>query len=638
MNATQMVRKGAAGLLFCLGMVVFGVVFIIAPVILPGNLLTPAARTILVGFGITVSAIGAILTVITRLYVKAESDVAWVRTGMGGPKAVLDGGTIMVPFAHSLTAVSLQTMKLKVDREGKDALLTEDKLRADVVAEFYIRVQKDSKAVLAAATSMGDRCTDAERVKELMFEKLVSSLRAVAATKTLNDLNSDREGFAKAVQEMVQKDLEPNGLTLETVTVSSLDQTPLSALQGSEHNVFDSQGLRTIAEITNKNLVERQQIELAAKQTMKEREVATARFLAGQDVEQAKAVAEAEANKANARAQAESGAAVFRSEQDRLAGEAAAKSQQLVELARVSSQQAVELANVEREKQVAVQAQGKDQAAREAEITKQRSLEIRQREMAIALAQKEQERALTEASRLAAEKDREAAAQAVLTVEVTAKAERDKAQAIIAKQAVAEQELIEKRTTADAEAYTKTKAALAAAEAAIKEAEATLQRAEAERTAKTLVAEGLKAEQLVPVLVAAEQVGVEQRRVEVLKQELSAKSANETIAVQLQVELAKIAAEKEAKIAAAQAWGAALSKANIQIWGDGNTLAQMQGAFATGQAHGKYVETLLDGIPQGAKDTTAELVKSVLRAFGGKTPTPEELAKLIAEKLPLGKK
>jgi uncharacterized membrane protein YqiK len=184
---------------------------------------------------------------------------------MGGAKPVLDGGTIVVPFAHSLTPVSLQTMKLGVHREGKDALLTADKLRADVVAEFYIRVQEKNEAVLAVATSLGDRCNDPERIKELMFEKLVSALRAVAATKTLNDLNSDREGFAKAVQEMVQKDLEPNGLTLETVTISSLDQTPLAALQGMDQNVFDSQGLKTIAEITNQNLVARQQIELQAK-------------------------------------------------------------------------------------------------------------------------------------------------------------------------------------------------------------------------------------------------------------------------------------------------------------------------------------------------------------------------------------
>ena len=200
---------------------------------------------------------------------------------------------------------------------------------------------------------------------------------------------------------MVQKDLEPNGLTLETVTVSSLDQTPLSALEGSENNVFDSQGLRTIAEITQKNLVDRQQIELAAKKTMKEREVETARFLATQDVEQANALAQAEANKAKARAEAESGAAVFKSEQDRLAGQAAATSQQAVQLARVSADQAVQLANVEREKQMAVQGQISDQASREAEITKQRSLEIMQREKAIALAQKEKEQAEAEAQRLA---------------------------------------------------------------------------------------------------------------------------------------------------------------------------------------------------------------------------------------------
>jgi hypothetical protein len=68
-------------------------------------------------------------------------------------------------------------------------------------------------------------------------------------------LHTKRDEFAQAVQVIVEKDLAHNGLTLESVTISRLDQTPPTAMRG-EDTVFDAQGLRTIAEITQRQRVE----------------------------------------------------------------------------------------------------------------------------------------------------------------------------------------------------------------------------------------------------------------------------------------------------------------------------------------------------------------------------------------------
>src|SRR5205085_10467716 len=125
----------------------------------------------------------------------------------------------------------------------------------DLSAEFYIKVQPSKEDILQAARSLGGRSVHSEAVSELVEDKLVSALRTVAATKDLVELHSKRDEFASAVQEIVTHDLATNGLTLETVTISSLDQTDPSALQ--ERNVFDAQGLRKIAEITQKARVER---------------------------------------------------------------------------------------------------------------------------------------------------------------------------------------------------------------------------------------------------------------------------------------------------------------------------------------------------------------------------------------------
>ncbi|MFN8661987.1 MAG: flotillin family protein [Thermomicrobiales bacterium] len=123
---------------------------------------------------------------------------------------------------------------------GIDALITGDNLRADVAAEFYIKVQKIKEHILAAATSLGERSVDAESVKHLVNQKLVSALRTVAATRPLHELHTKRDEFAQAVQIIVEKDLAHNGLTLESVTISRLDQTLPNAMRG-EDNVFDAQ-------------------------------------------------------------------------------------------------------------------------------------------------------------------------------------------------------------------------------------------------------------------------------------------------------------------------------------------------------------------------------------------------------------
>ena len=75
-----------------------------------------------------------------------------------------------------------------------------------------------------------------------------SALRSVAATKDLLELHIKRDEFASAVLENLTADLLQNGLKLETVTISQLDQTPPESL--NSQNVFDAQGLRKITEIT----------------------------------------------------------------------------------------------------------------------------------------------------------------------------------------------------------------------------------------------------------------------------------------------------------------------------------------------------------------------------------------------------
>ena len=170
---------------------------------------------------------------------------AFVRTGAGGRKVIMDGGAIIVPFVHELVRVSLETLKLRVTRQNEDALITQDKLRADIHAEFFVRVQPDRESILQASRSLGERMREESAVRALVEDKLVSALRTAAAMKTLEQLNSERDEFLTEVMKLVENDLLSNGLILETVTISRLDQTDEVYLK--ESNIFDAQGRQRLA-------------------------------------------------------------------------------------------------------------------------------------------------------------------------------------------------------------------------------------------------------------------------------------------------------------------------------------------------------------------------------------------------------
>ncbi len=145
-------------MLMAIGMVVLGLGLIF---VAPGFAPDPISRLIFVVLGAAVLIASAIVIIIAKLYQRTSANEAFVRTGMGGRRVVLDGGCIVVPVVHKIVPVSLETMKLEVERIAEDALITKDNLRCDIRGEFYIKVQAVGDDILNASRSLGDRSVDA---------------------------------------------------------------------------------------------------------------------------------------------------------------------------------------------------------------------------------------------------------------------------------------------------------------------------------------------------------------------------------------------------------------------------------------------------------------------------------------------
>ena len=200
-----------------------------------------------------------IIVVGALLYRKATREVSLVRTGLGGQKVVIAGGAVALPYFHDITEVNMQSLRLEVNRTGEQSLITKDRLRIDIGASFSVAVSADEAAVATAAQTLGDRTFNADKLKGVVEGKLVDALRAVAAQMTLDELHEGRAQFVQDVRDLITADLAENGLALQSVSLTSLDQTPFADLD--ENNAFNAGGMRKLAAIVADSRTERAQID-----------------------------------------------------------------------------------------------------------------------------------------------------------------------------------------------------------------------------------------------------------------------------------------------------------------------------------------------------------------------------------------
>lgn len=583
---------------------VFAVLLIAAPFVAAalGHGIPFASSAILTGAGVTLAIVTITLLVITRLYVKTKASEAFVRTGMGGMKIVKDGGALVIPVVHQIVRISLETIRLEVSREGADALITKDKLRADAKAEFFVRVEPKDDNIQNAARSFGDRMTTPNHVRSLVEDKLVSALRTIAATMTLEDLNSERDKFMEQVMGIIKPVLDVNGLTLETATISRLDQTDPKSLR--DDNIFDAQGKRTIAETTQSQLTKRNELERNGEQERMQQDVAAKQRMLELQRTQAEATAKQEADIAQVQA-----------EQSRLA-----------QVKQVDTARAVELANIDKAKAIEVATREQQQAVEVAERTKQAKIAD-----ASAL------QANAEAKLAEAQKARETAKQAITTVEITAKADRDKAIQIIAAQAATEQKALEAKQKIDADALRVEREATARQNAAKADADAVERTANAKKTASLADAEGQKAIALVPVEVESRKVDVEKRRVEeVLKPEFQARDQFGRAAQEFELAQLRIAKAAEVQIAVAGAIATFSGKIEAKVFGTPDQVGNLVESFRKGIG----ITTGLAGLLEGMDDQTKSLVGTAVsavsdiakRALDGKDKPEEDPTKAAAVK------
>ena len=363
------------------------------------------------------------------LYRRATKELSFVRTGFGGQKVVMNGGALVLPVLHDIIQVNMNALRIDVARAARNALITKDRLRVDVSADFLVRVGADHEAIATAAQSLGTKTLRVELLKELIEGRLTDALRSVAAEMTMEELHEKRIEFVRRVRDTLFDDLASIGLELQSVSLTSLDQTDREHF--NPQNAFDAEGLTRLTQEIESRRRQRNEIEQDTEVEIQLRNL---------KAEQEKL--EIARDEEFARLEQERAIATRRAEQRSEVAAREAEKERETEEARIGSSKAIDLARVASDQELEARRIAAEQEVRERDIQRDIAVELARHNRSIEIDTKAKEQSKVRAEAETARAEAERAAEAVETVREIERAGRQKQIELIDAQREAEKAAI----------------------------------------------------------------------------------------------------------------------------------------------------------------------------------------------------
>ena len=271
----------------------------------------------------------------------------------------------------------MRTLRIEVRRGGDKAFITKNRMRVEIVAEFYVRVTPSKEAVSIAAGTLGKRTMEPESLRDLVQGRFVDALGIVAAKMSMEEIKEKRGEYIKAVKGIVAESLGSTGLELEAVSLTSVDQAGLEVFDPS--NAFDAEGLTQLTEQIEAGKKKRNDIEqdTAIRIRAKNLEAEQKALEIDQAREFSRLLQEREIAKQRDKETTEM--AVETARQERLAEEARIQSAEDVEKARIQQQDTIEVERSLREHELTLQIEERKKLRNE--IERQTEIDIKEKNL-----------------------------------------------------------------------------------------------------------------------------------------------------------------------------------------------------------------------------------------------------------------
>ncbi len=144
--------------------------------------------------------------------------VVYGRVGTGKSAKVIHGGGAFVwPIIQDYDYLDLVPMTIDINLKSA---LSKQNIRVDVPSRFTVAISTDQTSMVNAAERMlGLKRAD---IEELAKDIIFGQLRATIATMDIEEINSDRERFEKAVMDNIETELRKVGLSVINVNISDI--------------------------------------------------------------------------------------------------------------------------------------------------------------------------------------------------------------------------------------------------------------------------------------------------------------------------------------------------------------------------------------------------------------------------------
>jgi uncharacterized membrane protein YqiK len=403
---------------------------------------------ILTVIGIAAFALLLIVAIIAKFYQTVEQGQAMIINTMRAEPEVTFTGKIVIPILHRKEVMDISLKTIDIERFGKEGLICQDNIRADIKVKFFVRVNKSSEDVLRVAQAIGcERASHQETLENLFQAKFSEALKTVGKGLNFIDLYQARERFRDEIIRQIGEDL--SGYHLEDAAIDYIEQTPLEKLD--PHNILDAQGIKKITELTAEENIRTNEFRRNEEMRIKKK-----------DVETAEAVLELERQQVFAQAQQQREIATTQARETAEAAKVQEEERAKSELARIATDQliAVQNENLKREMQVAENNRLRAVAIEEEKVTRARQLEVVDREREVALQQIERDKQLEVQRKAIADVVRERIVvertvaeqeEAIKDIRAVSDAERTKKATIVLAQGEAEQKFISEVKLAEAD-------------------------------------------------------------------------------------------------------------------------------------------------------------------------------------------
>ena len=543
---------------------------------------------VLVVIGIVAFLLFGLLALVARFYRQVDQGRALVINTMRAEPVVAFTGAVVYPVINRAEVMDLSVKTIDIDRRGKEGLICNDNIRADINVTFFVRVNKTVEDVLKVAQSIGcQRASDAKALEELFTAKFAEALKTVGKHFNFDELYTKRDDFKDKIIEVIGKDL--NGFILDDAAIDYLEQTPLEHLD--KDNIMDADGIRKITDLTVIQNVKTN--ELRQKERME---------MGSQNLNADEAVFRFEQRRAEAEAKKDKEISVAKSREENEALRVASDERKKTSLITIKNDEESQVAEQAKERGVAIASKHKEReiAVEVERVEKARQLEVIGREREVSLGSiardkevevQKKEIATVIRDRIAVEKTVAGEEELIKDVRVLAQANREKEVVRIGAEAAAT-EVTTKQVKA---AQASEEVAKIKARERVVTAEAELDTADKLAKAKIRIAEGVQAEAAAEGLakarvkeadaVASEKLGLTEAKISLEKLSADAAGQEKQGLARVRVREAEAAAVEKQGVAEASA---IREKLTAEAQGLAQKAASMKALDESGRGHEEF--------------------------------------------------